>query len=292
MAFRSWPKQLFQAYERLRSPNEKTPTEGSKEYWMQRCALAESALYQQQNAGDAGYDLFSLSSVNQRVDDMKEYRNLLQVDVANTQCYERGLSTGRRQHAPLAKFFQMLIANKTDPRANAKRRRQSAEATELAVENYKHARAVALDGIIAQLQRLRSKDNAPLWTVVRSIVALRQGLKKSYWEAESAQRLLMSKTWTLGFVLEMTARGIEEPFPIADDISFCVYDNCDYHRTKAFQRADDEGEYIKTVSIVHLPLEKRLYTVSPQELGECMRCFCCPPLPAPQPQLVTDHFVL
>ena len=64
---------------------------------------------------------------------MKEYRELLQVDVANTQCYERGLSTGRRQHAPLAKFFQMLIANKTDPRANAKRRRQSAEATELAV---------------------------------------------------------------------------------------------------------------------------------------------------------------
>ena len=273
----SWPKQLAQAFDDLRNKDKQPPKEGSKEYWMQRCAMAEAAAYKGMGETVVGCDLFTLVSVNPKVDDMAEYRNLLQVDVCNTDCYNMGLSSLGRIHLPLSKFFRMLTANKTDPRANAKRYRPSEEAAARAEERYNHTRRVAIEGIIAQLQRIRSKENAPLWTVVKSIVALRNGLRKSFWEAECAQRLLMSRPWTLKFVLEMTQRGIEEPFQVAEDITLCVYDNCDYHRTKAFQRTDAEGEYIKTVTVVHVPLPQRQYSVDPTEFRKCLACCCAKP---------------
>ena len=99
------------------------------------------------------------------------------------------------------------------------------------------------------------------------MVAFRQGLNKDYWRAESAQKQLMSYTWTLNFVLEMTNRPRELPFKLAKTVSFTVYDNCDYHRRKAYDRTDDKAEYVKTVNLVGVPVAASVGEINQAEYG-------------------------
>ena len=77
----------------------------------------------------------------------------------------------------------------------------------------------------------------------------------------------MSYTWTHAFVIEMTNRPREPPFAINKTISFVVYDNCDYHRKKAYDRTDDDAEYVKTVQLVGVPVSAGLPEINQQEIG-------------------------
>ena len=135
------------------------------------------------------------------------------------------------------------------------------------MQRRERTRGVAYEGILSQLQRLRSQHNAPFLTVLKSMVAFRQGLNKDYWKAESAQKLLMSCSWTHDLVIEMTNRPRELPFPINKTVSFVVYDNCDYHRKKAYDRTDDDAEYVKTVQFVGVPVAASVPEISQQEIG-------------------------
>ena len=47
-----------------------------------------------------------------------------------------------------------------------------------------------------------------------------------------------------------------------------MYDNCDYHRKKSYDRTDNKGEYIKTVQMVQIPVNSNLGEVSAEEVGE------------------------
>ena len=111
------------------------------------------------------------------------------------------------------------------------------------------------------------------------MVAFRQGLNKDCWKTESAQKLLMSCSWTHwhDLVIEVTNRPRELPFPINKTVSFVVYDNCDYHRKKAYDRTDDDAEYVKTVQFVGVPVAASLPEISQQEIGART-----PPETAPQ----------
>ena len=77
----------------------------------------------------------------------------------------------------------------------------------------------------------------------------------------------MSYTWTHAFVIEMTNRPRELPFAINKTISFVVYDNCGYHRKKAYDRTDDDAEYVKTVQLVGVPVSAGLPEINQQEIG-------------------------
>ena len=55
---------------------------------------------------------------------------------------------------------------------------------------------------------------------------------------------------------------------MSKDFSFVVYDNCDYNHKKAYDRAGDPAEYIKTVNIVQVPVSNRL-ELDDTEYGEC-----------------------
>ena len=90
------------------------------------------------------------------------------------------------------------------------------------------------------------------------MVAFRQGLNFEYWKAESALKGLMSYQWTHDFVLEMSKKPTELPFKVATSVGFVVYDNCDYHRKKAYDRTDDKAEYVKTVQMVQVPVDAAL----------------------------------
>ena len=99
------------------------------------------------------------------------------------------------------------------------------------------------------------------------MVAFRQGLKKDYWRFNTSQKLLMSYTWTHEFVLEMTNRPRELPFKLTRTVAFVVYDNCDYHRKKLFDRTDGEqAEYVKTVQLVNIPVPLSVGEMSQAEL--------------------------
>ena len=117
------------------------------------------------------------------------------------------------------------------------------------------------------MQRLRSGHNAPFLIVLKSMVAFRQGLNFTYWKAESALKGLMSYQWTHDFVVEMSKKPTELPFKAATSVGFVVYDNCDYHRKKAYDRTDDKSEYVKTVQMVQVPVNAALGELSADEIG-------------------------
>ena len=68
----------------------------------------------------------------------------------------------------------------------------------------------------------------------------------------------MSYQWTHGFALEMSKKPTELPFKVATSVGFIVYNNCDYHRKKAYDRTDDKGEYVKTVQMVQVSVDAGL----------------------------------
>ena len=109
----------------------------------------------------------------------------------------------RRLHPGLTGMLKLVTLNTYNP--NAKRGRDE-EAIGAVLQRREQVRGVAYEGILSQLLRLRSQHNAPFYTVLKSMVAFRQGLNKDYWRADTSQKLLMSYTWTHDFVLEMTNR--------------------------------------------------------------------------------------
>ena len=70
------------------------------------------------------------------------------------------------------------------------------------------------------------------------------------------------------FVLEMTNRPREWPFKLTRTVAFVVYDNCDYHRKKLFDRTDGEqAECVKTVQLVNIPVPMSVGDISQTEIG-------------------------
>ena len=240
------------------------PKFDSKAFWQWRCATLELAAIDKTCREKGAMPLYALHSVNFSVLDRDQYMDALYADITHTSAWPVAASSMRRTHPALASLLKLVTFNTYNPE---KKRGRTEEATLAAVSRRDKVRGVAYEGILSQLQRLRSQHNAPFLTVLKSMVAFRQGLNKDFWKAESAQKLLMSYSWTHDFVLEMTNRPRELPFAINKTVSFVVYDNCDYHRKKAYDRTDDNAEYVKTVQLVGVPVSADLPEISRQEIG-------------------------
>ena len=240
------------------------PKFDSKAFWQWRCATLELAAMDKNCRETGSMPLYALRSVNFSVLPRDQYMDALSADVTHVKNWDVAASSLRRMHPALASLLKLVALNTYNPE---KKRGRTEEATLAAVERRERVRGVAYEGILSQLQRLRSQHNAPFLTVLKSMVAFRQGLNKDFWKAESAQKLLMSYTWTHAFVIEMTNRPRELPFAINKTISFVVYDNCDYHRKKAYDRTDDDAEYVKTVQLVGVPVSADLPEINQQEIG-------------------------
>ena len=135
------------------------------------------------------------------------------------------------------------------------------------MQDRKDSQGVVCELIMSQMQRLRSGHNAPFLIVLKSMVAFRQGLNFDYWKAGSALKGPMSYQWTRGFVIEMSKKPTELPFKVATSVGFIVYDNCDYHRKKAYDRTDGKGGSTKTVQMVQVPVDAGLGELSADEIG-------------------------
>ena len=69
-------------------------------------------------------------------------------------------------------------------------------------------------------------------------------------------------------MLEITNRPREWPFKLTRTVAFVVYDNCDYHRKKLFDRTDGEqAEYVKTVQLVNIPVPLSAGEISQAKIG-------------------------
>ena len=90
-------------------------------------------------------------------------------------------SSLRRMHPALTGLLRLLTLNTYDA---SKKRKRTKEATLAAVDRRDRVHGVAYESVLSQLQRLRSQNNAPFLTVLKSMVAFRQGLNKDYWRAE------------------------------------------------------------------------------------------------------------
>ena len=99
------------------------------------------------------------------------------------------------------------------------------------------------------------------------MVAPHQGLNFEYWKAGGALKGLMGYQWAHDFALEMSKKPTGLPFKAATPVGFVVYGNCDYHRKKAYDRADDKAEYVKTVQMVQVPVNAALGELSADEIG-------------------------
>ena len=240
------------------------PKADSKAYWQWRTAALEWAAIDNNCRETGAMPIFALQSVNFREVDRDQYMEAIYADITHVSNWHVASSSLRRMHPALTGLLKLLTLNSYN---SNKKRGRTEEATLAAVERRDRVRGVAYERVLSQLQRLRSQNNAPFLTVLKSMVAFRQGLNKDYWRAESAQKQLMSYTWTLNFVLEMTNRPRELPFKLAKTVSFTVYDNCDYHRRKAYDRTDDKAEYVKTVNLVGVPVAASVGEINQAEYG-------------------------
>ena len=159
-----------------------------------------------------------------------------------------------------------MTDNTYDAAKSHTQRNSDAETTLRAVQDREDSRGVVCEIIMSQMQRLRLEHNAPFLIVLKSMVAFRQGLNFDYWKAESALTGPTSYQWTHDFVLEISKKPTELPFKVATSVGFIVYDNCDYHQKKAYDRTDDKGEYVKTVQMVQVPVDARLGELSADEI--------------------------
>ena len=233
------------------------PKFDSKAFWQWRTATLEIAAIDNNCRETGAMPIFALQSVNFREVDRGQYMEAIYADITHVSNWPVAASSLRRMHPA-------LTLNTYDP---SKKRGCTKEATLAAVDRRDRVRGVAYESVLSQLQRLRSQNNAPFLTVLKSMVAFRQGLNKDYWRAESAQKQLMLYFWTLNFVLKMTNRPRELPFKLAKTVSFTVYDNCDYHRRKAYDRTDDKAEYVKTVNLVGVPVAASVGEINQAEYG-------------------------
>ena len=77
----------------------------------------------------------------------------------------------------------------------------------------------------------------------------------------------MGHQWAHDFVVEVSKKPTGLPFKVATSVGFVVYDNCDYHRKKVYNRADDKAEYVKTVQMVQVPANAALGGLPADEIG-------------------------
>ena len=259
-----WNSRVQWALNLVQRHAQSEPKFDSKAFWQWRCATLELAAMDKNCRESGTMPLYALQSVNFSVLDQGQYMDALYADVTHVQNWDVAASSMRRMHPALASLLKLVTLNTYNPE---KKRGRTEEATLAAVERRERARGVAYEGILSQLQRLRSQHNAPFLTVLKSMVAFRQGLNKDYWRAESSQKLLMSHSWTHDFIIELTDRPRELPFALAKTVAFVVYDNCDYHRKKAYDRTDDDAEYVKTVQFVGVPVAASVGEISQTEIG-------------------------
>ena len=244
-----------------------SPKEDSKECWMLRLANRELHAFQQNSPLDGKFSVYELATVNYSRHSRQGHRDALYNELTDRQNYALAAGALRRLHPFLTSFIRDLTDNTYDARKYHKRVNSGEEATQRAVQDREEARGIVCEMVLSQMQRLRSEHNAPFLIVLKSMVAFRQGLNFTYWKAESALKGLMSYQWTHDFVVEMSKKPTELPFKAATSVGFVVYDNCDYHRKKAYDRTDDKSEYVKTVQMVQVPVNAALGELSADEIG-------------------------
>ena len=243
------------------------PGEDSKECWKLRLANRELHAFQQHSTLAAKLSVYELATVNYSRHSRQGHRNALYNELADRQNYALAAGALRRLHPFLTSWIRDLTDNTYSARKYHKRINSGEEATQRAVQDREEARGIVCEMVLSQMQRLRSEHNAPFLIVLKSMVAFRQGLNFTYWKAGSALKGLMSYQWTHDFVVEMSKKPTELPFKAATSVGFVVYDNCDYHRKKAYDRTDDKSEYVKTVQMVQVPVNAALGELSADEIG-------------------------
>ena len=243
------------------------PGEDSKECWKLRLANRELHAFQQHSTLDRKFSVYELATVNYSRHSRQDHRDALYNELTDRQNYALAAGALRRLHPFLTSWIRGLTDNTYNARKYHKRINSGEEATQRAVQDREEARGIVCEVVLSQMQRLRSEHNAPFLIVLKSMVAFRQGLNFTYWKSESALKGLMSYQWTHDFVVEMSKKPTELPFKAATSVGFVVYDNCDYHRKKAYDRTDDKSEYVKTVQMVQVPVNAALGELSPDEIG-------------------------
>ena len=242
------------------------PKPGSKDWWTQRAVMMEQELSAHEQQQEAS--LFTITSVNHKTD-YARYRQALFQDVRRWTKYPSFISTLTNLNPWLARALNTVVTNSYDEKVGRKRKREEPTTRDIAGRR-EFTRGLQCEMVLSIMQRQRSQFNTPLLLVLKSMVALRTGLNDTYWRAESKCRLLMSYKWTHDFVLELSKEPVVPPFELATNASFFVYDNCDYHRKKAYDRTNDAADYIKTVNIAKVPVEKSL-ELSDTEIGNAVR---------------------
>ena len=244
-----------------------SPKEDSKECWKLRLANRELHAFQQHSTLDGKFSVYELATVNYSRHSRQGHRDALYNELTDRQNYALAAGALRRLHPFLTSWIRDLTDNTYNARKYHKRINSGEEATQRAVQDRDEARGIVCEMVLSQMQRLRSEHNAPFLIVLKSMVAFRQGLNFEYWKAESALKGLMSYQWAHDFVVEMSKKPTELPFKAATSVGFVVYDNCDYHRKKAYDRTDDKSEYVKTVQMVQVPANAALGELPPDEIG-------------------------
>ena len=244
-----------------------SPKEDSKECWKLRLANRELHAFQQHSTLDRKFSVYELATVNYSRHSRQGHRDALYNELTDRQNYALAAGALRRLHPFLTSWIRGLTDNTYDARKYHKRINSGEEATQRAVQDREGARGIVCEMVLSQMQRLRSEHNAPFLIVLKSMVAFRQGLNFTYWKAESALKGLMGYQWAHDFVVEMSKKPTELPFKAATSVGFVVYDNCDYHRKKAYDRTDDKSEYVKAVQMVQVPANAALGELSADEIG-------------------------
>ena len=257
---------IRKAWEAFNRQAEPTPSLDSKAWWQQRAVSLEMEARAASDPSEA--PLYTITTVNNSTDDMSAYHKAVIEDVRTFDNWPASFSMLRRLNPWLSRVWGMVTSNARDAKLNRKRRREGEDPDQLAKLKREKTRGAQCEMILSILQRQRSMFNTPILIVLKSMVAFRQGLNMEYWAAESKMRQLMTYTWTKDFVLELSDKGLPVPEPHRD-VAFCVYDNCDYHRTKALDRYDDPAEHIKTVNIASVPVPKSLPGLDMRSYSKC-----------------------
>ena len=232
------------AHQRLVGSAEQPPAAGTKGWWADRAIMLEQQLGQQEGAVAPMFQVFSVSN---KTNELSACRQAVKKDVSTIRGWPTGAGMLRRMHPWLSGMISMVQNNSYNKRVLGKRKSGEDDAQE-AQAKHKQLRGLQSEMILSVLQRQRSIYNTPLLVVLKSMVAFRQGLNHRCWAGETQSQMLMSCKWMHDFVLELTAEGVAPPCPLSEEVCFCVHDNCDYHRRKAFDRTQDKAECIKTVS--------------------------------------------
>ena len=254
------------AWEAFNGPAEQHPSLDSKAWWQQRAVSLEMEARAASDPGAA--PLYTITTVNNATEDMSAYRGAVIQDVRTFDNWPASFSMLRRLNPWLSRVWGMVTSNSRDAKLNRKRRREGEDPDRVAKLRREKTRGAQCEMVLSILQRQRSMFNMPPLIVLKSMVAFRQGLNMEYWAAECKMRQLMTYAWTRDFVLELAKVGLPLPEP-HQGVAFCVYDNCDYHRTKALDRYDDPAEYIKTVNIASVPVPKSLPGLDMRSYSKC-----------------------